>query len=175
VKGPSWLVVVPTFDIIKGTSVDYMHCVLLGVCRQLLKLWLLSQYHKEVWYIGTVLDERLANIKPPSEMKRTPRSLTSTRKYWKGACTCTRDSLKPPTLEPDVVLCKGGCPLESQNVQWERCILFREVVPLRFHRIHLTLIKINCIVPHHIAMDHAPCVGCRCIVKCSPLLRCTHH
>ena len=86
-KGPSWLVVVPSFNIIKGTSVDYMHCVLLGVCRQLLRLWLLSQNHKEEWYIGTklsILDERLCNIKPPNEIKRTPRSLALTRKYWKG-------------------------------------------------------------------------------------------
>lgn len=90
-KGPSWLLVVPCFDIIKGTSVDYMHCVLLGVCRQLLRLWLLSQYHEEVWYLGnklSVLDERLCNIKPPSEIKRTPRSLASTRMYWKGKVSC---------------------------------------------------------------------------------------
>ena len=45
-----------------------MHCVLLGVCRQLMRLWLLSQYHEEMWYLGTklsVLDDRLMNIKPP--------------------------------------------------------------------------------------------------------------
>ena len=33
VKGPSWLSVIPSFDLIEGVSVDYMHCVLLGVCR----------------------------------------------------------------------------------------------------------------------------------------------
>lgn len=64
-----------------------MHCVLLGICRQLLRLWLLSQYHDQVWYIGTkvaAMDDRLCGIKPPSEIKRTPRSLSSTRMYWKG-------------------------------------------------------------------------------------------
>ena len=28
-----------------------MHCVLLGVCRQLLKLWNKSSNHKESWYL----------------------------------------------------------------------------------------------------------------------------
>lgn len=86
-KGPSWLIIVPSFDIIKGTSVDYMHCILLGISRQLLRLWLLSRYHDEVWYIGnkvSLLDERLCSIKPPSEIKRTPRSLATAVKYWKG-------------------------------------------------------------------------------------------
>ena len=52
-----------------------MHAVLLGVCRQLLKLWLDTRYSKELWYIGNKLEEldkRLCNFKPPSEIKRTP-------------------------------------------------------------------------------------------------------
>lgn len=64
-----------------------MHCVLLGVCRQLLKLWLQSYNHTEVWYIGnqiTKLDKRLCSIKPPIEIQRTPRSLDLTLKFWKG-------------------------------------------------------------------------------------------
>ena len=86
-KGPSWLATTPCFNIIRGSSVDYMHCVLLGMCRHLLKLWLLSKQHDEPWYIGTKvaqMDGRLLAIKPPEEMQRTPRSLESTRQYWKG-------------------------------------------------------------------------------------------
>lgn len=88
VKGPSWLAAIPHYDVICGTTVDYMHAILLGVCCQQLKLWLDSTYHKELWYLGNkfeVLDERLSNIKPPSEIKRTPRSIRTTRKYWKGS------------------------------------------------------------------------------------------
>ena len=90
VKGPSWLAIVPSFDLIRGTSVDYMHCVLLGVCRHLLKLWFKSKNHNGMWYIGTkidLVDGRLLLIKPPDEIQRTPRSLDSTRKYWKGMST----------------------------------------------------------------------------------------
>ena len=61
-----------------------MHAVLLGVCRQLLKLWLDTRYSKELWYIGNELEEldkRLYKFKPPSEINRTPRSIKTTRKY----------------------------------------------------------------------------------------------
>ena len=82
----SCLISVPGFSLVHGVSIDYMHCVLLGVCRQLLKLWFVSKHHKELWYIGkqtTVIDSRLSSIKPPREVNRTPRSL-DTIKFWKG-------------------------------------------------------------------------------------------
>ena len=66
---------------------DYMHCILLGVCRTMLRLWLQSSNHQCLWYIGTrklELDERLLCIQPPCEMQRTPRSIESTIKFWKG-------------------------------------------------------------------------------------------
>ena len=87
VKGPSWLCVIPGFDVIDGVSTDYMHCVLLGVCRLLLRLWLQSCHHKELWYIGnqlSLLDDRLCRIKPPDEIQRTPRSMAVTLKFWKS-------------------------------------------------------------------------------------------
>lgn len=86
-KGPSWLEIVPEFDMIKGMSVDYMHCVLLGVTRVLLRLWFTKSFHGQLWYLGNVvteLDGLLCSICPPDEMKRTPRSIESTLKYWKG-------------------------------------------------------------------------------------------
>lgn len=88
VKGPSWLSTIPQFDIIKGMSFDYMHCVLLVVCRLLLRLWFNSSFHQEIWYIGTAVksvDNRLCSICPPNEIQRTPRSIETTVKYWKGA------------------------------------------------------------------------------------------
>lgn len=39
VKGTSWLMKLSYYDIIKGTAVDHMHCVLLGVTKLLLSLW----------------------------------------------------------------------------------------------------------------------------------------
>ena len=56
VKGPSWLRKLTNYDIIDGTTIDYMHCVLLGVMRQLLSLWISSDHHNEQYYIGRKLN-----------------------------------------------------------------------------------------------------------------------
>jgi hypothetical protein len=37
-KGPSWLAGLEHYDIIKGTGIDYMHAVLLGIMKKLLDL-----------------------------------------------------------------------------------------------------------------------------------------
>ncbi|MGH0139841.1 UNVERIFIED_CONTAM: hypothetical protein FKN15_009962 [Acipenser sinensis] len=48
VKGPSVLYNIPKFDIVENFVPDYMHCVLLGVVRQMMALWLDSQYHRKI-------------------------------------------------------------------------------------------------------------------------------
>lgn len=49
VKGYSPLHLLPYFDIIRCIPVDYMHCVLLGVVKQLSSLWFNSNNHKYEW------------------------------------------------------------------------------------------------------------------------------
>jgi len=64
-----------------------MHCVLLVVVRLLLRLWFTSTHHKELWYLGRKVKEVndvLCKIKPPDEIRRTPRKIEATVKYWKG-------------------------------------------------------------------------------------------
>lgn len=39
------------FDVIDGNPVDYMHCVLLGVMKKLLNLWLNSEHHSFDWLV----------------------------------------------------------------------------------------------------------------------------
>ena len=39
IKGPSWIAGLSSYDIINGTEVDYMHCVLLGFMKTLVELW----------------------------------------------------------------------------------------------------------------------------------------
>ncbi|XP_074612396.1 uncharacterized protein LOC141866757 [Acropora palmata] len=76
------------FDVVDGVAVDYMHGILLGVSKQLLKLWLDSQFSGEDWYCGTLvalIDDRLMSIKPPNVITRVPRSLEHHRKYWKAS------------------------------------------------------------------------------------------
>ncbi|XP_030264254.1 uncharacterized protein LOC115575952 isoform X8 [Sparus aurata] len=86
IKGPSAIVDLAKFDLINGMVPDYMHCVLLGVCRQMATLWIDSKSYSEPWYIGTqtaIMDRHLLSIKPPGIVARVPRSLTE-RKFWKA-------------------------------------------------------------------------------------------
>ena len=87
VKEPSYFSLVPCYDIIRGTSVDYMHCVLLGVSRMLMFLWFDSKHHDELWYCGRKrvdVDKKLCSIQPPHCISRTPRSV-DLRAYWKAS------------------------------------------------------------------------------------------
>lgn len=51
VKGYSVMYILDHFDLINGNPVDYMHCVLLGVMKRLLRLWLESANHRCDWLV----------------------------------------------------------------------------------------------------------------------------
>ena len=64
-----------------------MHCVLLNIVRLLVNLWFDSSHHHQAWSCSkkvAAADIKLINIRPPSTITRTPRSLTE-RKYWKAS------------------------------------------------------------------------------------------
>lgn len=87
VKGPTPLMSLPFFDIVSGFVVDSMHCIDLGVMRQLSTLWFDSSYHREPWYLGnrvSEIDRKIEQFQPPSNITRMPRSVL-TRAYWKAS------------------------------------------------------------------------------------------
>lgn len=87
VKRPSVLALLPGFNIIEGLVPDYMHSVLLGVARQMAKLWFDSSNSTCEFYITLaqqrLIDLDLSTIRPPCNVSRLPRSL-SMQKYWKA-------------------------------------------------------------------------------------------
>ena len=86
-KGVPIVDCLPTFDIVRGTSADYMHSVCLGTTRKMVDLWVDSKHHSEEYYIGNnvdVINKRLQAIRPPSEIHRAPRPL-SERRHWKAS------------------------------------------------------------------------------------------
>lgn len=88
IKGPSWLLFLEHFDIVAGMGIDYMHGVLLGVQKFLLKLWFGDSYSKEPFsfrHLVGILDNRLKEIFPTMEIKRMPRSVSEHFKYWKAS------------------------------------------------------------------------------------------
>lgn len=89
VKGMTWSMVLPGFDIINGVTIDYMHCVLLGITKMLLTLWTEKSYSSNPWYLGSEnvkkLEQRYLDIKPPNVITRTPRSLLKNLAHFKAS------------------------------------------------------------------------------------------
>lgn len=89
VKGMIWSMFLPGFDIITGVTIDYMHCVLLGITKMLLILWTDNSYSAQPWYLGPVkikkLEERYLAIQPPNLITRTPRSLLKNLAHFKAS------------------------------------------------------------------------------------------
>lgn len=65
-----------------------MHCVLLGVVKQLLDIWLHSSNHSKEYYINlsqaNIINEYLSSIKPPDNFRIKARSLLE-RAHWKAS------------------------------------------------------------------------------------------
>jgi len=87
VKGFSILYHIPSFDIIRGVTVDYMHCVLLGVQKMLFHHWTDNCHKNEQYYIGdfvNIIDDRIRELSPPNLLTRVPRSIAEL-KNWKAS------------------------------------------------------------------------------------------
>lgn len=85
IKGFSPVARIRDFDMVWGVCPDYMHCVLLGVARQITDLWLknfLGSTKEDEEFVE--VDERLRGIKPPQCFTRLPRSLED-RLQWKAS------------------------------------------------------------------------------------------
>jgi len=75
-------------DMVNSFPVDYMHAVLEGVTRMLLKYWFDSSYHMSPFYLGrhlATIDKELLSQRPPSDFSRAPRSIKKHLKYWKAS------------------------------------------------------------------------------------------
>lgn len=68
------------FDVIRGTAIDYMHCVCEGVVEQLLNSWFSQEKKDKLYFIRNKkeeIDSELLSIQPVSEVTRTTRSIYS--------------------------------------------------------------------------------------------------
>ena len=76
------------FDLVVSIPVDYMHAVLEGVTRWLMKAWFDPKFHHSSFYIGRSIieiDAQLLNQRPPREFSRPPRSIQKHLHYWKAS------------------------------------------------------------------------------------------
>ena len=54
-KGVKALMLLPDYDIIRGTSIDYMHCALFGITKLFMSLWFDSSHKKQNFSLFTKL------------------------------------------------------------------------------------------------------------------------
>ena len=79
---------VQSFNFFKSVSLDYMHCILLGIVRLLAKLWFTTKYSVEPFSLCNfieIVDARISGIKPPHTIARMPRTISEHFKFWKAA------------------------------------------------------------------------------------------
>ena len=86
IKGISWFAALPSYDIIDGTGIDYMHGVL-GYMKQLLHLWFDSTYSKDKFSVSKqtkIVDAQMNTISTTNSISHCPRPI-SDLKNWKAS------------------------------------------------------------------------------------------
>ena len=76
------------FDVIRGVAPDYMHGVCIGIVKMLVGLWFDVSHRCEKFSIRKFVknvDNRLALIRPPNLITRTPQLIESHIKWWKAS------------------------------------------------------------------------------------------
>ena len=86
VKGPSLLYyMVPSLVWCMG--IDAMHGIFLGLSKLLTCLWFDASYAGQLFSVHElidIVDQRLRNIKPPSNIQRIPHSIKTQLSFWKA-------------------------------------------------------------------------------------------
>ena len=81
-----WSMLLPGFDVIAGVTIDYIHCVLLGITKMLLTLWTDKSYSSQPWYLGLSLHN--INVDIRTKILSNP------------ATKCNNSNSKEPTEKP---------------------------------------------------------------------------
>ncbi len=73
IQGGTPLAKLDDFHFIRAFVPEYLHSICQGAFRMFFRLWTLSKFSKQPWYIGnkmTIIRTRLAQVKPPYEVTR---------------------------------------------------------------------------------------------------------
>ena len=144
-------------DLVDGIPVDYMHCVLEGVTKRLLEVWVTST--RCAGYIGRFvnkLDINLLEQCPPHDFSRIPRSIKKHRKFWKASefrnwllyysLPLLMNILPPLYLHHfSLLVCAMHILLQSQITEVqiqaaeEMLLSFHELIPELYGKKHCTL------------------------------------
>ncbi|XP_019633233.1 PREDICTED: uncharacterized protein LOC109476669 isoform X3 [Branchiostoma belcheri] len=121
IKGASWLTTIPHFDIIEGMAIDYMQGTLLGVTKRLIHFWFFDKNGE--WYCGEsklAVDNMLESIKPPMEVHRMPRSISSHLPHWKADASCLHHTEIPRGHQRVLSAWNSSPGLHPQDMEAEK-------------------------------------------------------
>lgn len=175
-KSISPAVGLPCFNVIDGFCIDYMHCCLLGVVRQMLELWFDSENHSKKYYIGlrtSKIDEILCNIKPPQSIHRKPRSTTE-KATWKAnefrnwvlyfSLPCLRNILDKKHYEHYALLPQSLHILLSKDIARRDIAIVRQNLSRFVDEFEILYGPINMTYNVHL-LNHLT----KCVENCGPL------
>jgi hypothetical protein len=134
IKGPTILTdLMP--NMFTSMGIDSMHCIYLGVMRQMLHLWTDRDLKEKPFSIFAKLkiaNERIRNLTPPHFLQRSPQSLDKLI-YWKAtelrsflfnlSLTVLKDVLQPDYYNHLALLVKGVALLNSNSISEEDLLL----------------------------------------------------
>lgn len=87
ILGVSPLIAIEDFNLIDGTPIEYLHCVLEGVTDLFGQLWFEPSNHFEDYYITPrgkeIINKNIECIKPLKSFTKNPRPLED-KEFWKG-------------------------------------------------------------------------------------------
>lgn len=85
VQNASAMVALPEFDLINGFTIDYMHCICMGIVKKIVSIWLDKKNKNQQYYLTeakvAAVDRFMSQIKPPSFFTRRPRSIKEFPNY----------------------------------------------------------------------------------------------
>ena len=144
IKGPSYLFYMVWSFFLTSTALEAMHCLYLGVCRQLFYLWLSPDFIKKVFgeniekkELMNILSKLFCDLRPPHYLNRAPRSLDHL-KYFKASefrtwlCNTALPVLEKHMKEEYFTHLKklvcGVTLLNSESISPEDIVLARELL-----------------------------------------------
>lgn len=132
IKGLSPLIGLKEFDSVHGFSIDYMHCIVIGVTAKLYYLWTKTKNTKQPFYLDKnkreILNKRIMSIKPPAWISRKPRSLDQPLKANEKRSllffylrSCLPGLLPMKYVDHFQLLSAGTYILSEENISLQEC------------------------------------------------------
>ena len=88
IKHPTWFHHLQFHDLVRSVGIDYMHGVLLGVTKLLLRLWFSKEFSRcsfSAYHLLPIVDKRIMQVKPTIDISRVPRTIGADLKHWKAS------------------------------------------------------------------------------------------